>query len=57
MTNCHTRGDGVRIDDDVGGDSLAAEGHVLLPVLNATGACNLIQLIFLLLNFPLIIYA
>jgi hypothetical protein len=29
MADCHTRGDGVGVDDDVWGNSLASEGHVL----------------------------
>lgn len=29
MADCHSGRDGVRVDDDVGGDSLAGERHVL----------------------------
>lgn len=29
MADCHTRGDGVGVDDDVWSNSLASEGHVL----------------------------
>ena len=38
VTDGHTGGDGVRVDDDVGGDPLAAEDHVLLSVLDAAGS-------------------
>ena len=31
VTNGHSGGDGVRVDDDVRGDALACEDHVLLP--------------------------
>ena len=31
VTNCHSGGDGMWVDDDVRGDALACEDHVLLP--------------------------
>ncbi len=31
MTNCHTGGDGVGVDDDVGSQTLAGEDHIFLP--------------------------
>ena len=34
VTDGHTGGDGVGVDDDVGGDALAREQHVLLSVLD-----------------------
>lgn len=36
VTDGHTGGDGVGVDDDVGGDALAGEQHVLLSVLDTT---------------------
>lgn len=35
VTNCHTRRNGVRVDDDVGSQALASERHILLAVLNS----------------------
>merc|ERR1719150_2317633 len=38
VTNGHSGGDGVGVDDDVGGDSFAGEQHVLLSVLDTAGS-------------------
>lgn len=38
MTNCHTRWNGVGVDDDVRCETLAREQHVLLSVLDSTGS-------------------
>ena len=35
VTDCHSGGDGVGVDDDVWRDALAGEDHVLLAVLDA----------------------
>jgi hypothetical protein len=31
VTNSHTRGNGVGVDDNVGGQTLAGEDHIFLP--------------------------
>ena len=38
VSDGHPTGDGVRVDDDVRGDALAREGHVLLGVRDPDGA-------------------